>query len=171
MKRVARELLEFRLSETSTFLGGYVVREGCLSCGADLKTKVIPRGVEHPVRCPDCGKEWAVTRLDEVAAVRLPYGCSGWFDVESSNLAAVGRAGPDLVVRFKKGSVYVYPGAGGEISALLRAPSKGRFFAERLRSRENRLLCAHYGCVESPDRTANQVLCDRHLRRPDPQRR
>jgi hypothetical protein len=168
MKRVARELERL---EPHGFLEGYVVRAGCLSCEADLEAKVLPRGVEHPVRCPKCGKEWAVTVVSDVAAVRLPYGCSGWFDVESSNLAAVGRAGPDLVVRFKKGSVYVYPGAGGEISELLRAESKGRFFATRIRSRTSRLLCARYGCVESPDRAANQVLCERHLGKSDPQSR
>ena len=170
MKRVARTIEDRPLSGTSTFSDGWFIRKGCLGCDADLETKMIPRNVEHPIRCQDCGKEMAVTILEDVAAIRLPYGCSGWFDVASSNLAAVGRAGRDLVVRFKKGGVYVYPGAGGEISELLRAQSKGRFFATRIKPREFRQLCATYGCVEPAERASNQVLCARHLGR-DPQSR
>lgn len=161
MKRVARTVVD-RIDRG--VLEGYLVVGGCLSCGADLVTGVIPQNVEVPSRCPDCGKEWAVTRLEDVAAVRLPYGCSGWFDVESSNLAAVGRAGRDLLVRFKKGGVYVFPGAGGLISELLRAPSKGRFFHERVKGAGGVLLCAAYGCVEPATRASNQVFCERHLR-------
>lgn len=58
----------------------------------------------------------------------------GWVAVESENLAAVRRDGEDLLVRFRKGAEYVYPGAGPLLPELLAAGSKGRFFQARIRA-------------------------------------
>jgi hypothetical protein len=149
--------------------GGVVVEGGCISCGADLiSTKLPPVRVELPFRCPDetCGKEMAVTILNrEMAGVRLPYGCSAWFDVRSSNLESVGRAGSDLVVRFKKGGVYLYRGGGDLLAPLVGAPSAGKFYHARVKSLGGVLLCAKYGCVEPAHRVDRQVLCETHLAR------
>lgn len=157
MKLIAREVLKD--GEEVTIVGG------CVSCEADLvSTKLPVLRVEMPWICPSCGKEMAVTILNrETAGVRLPYGCSAWFDVRSSNLSAIGRAGSDLLVRFKKGGVYKYAAAGKFLKVLISADSAGKAFNTRVKPLGGTLLCAKYGCVESPDREANQVICDAHL--------
>jgi len=116
------------------------VRGGCLHCQADLSWSGTPFVSENrPLRCPRCGTEHLVdlsangTRVK----VRLPRNCDAWFEVESSNVAAVGARGPDLIVRFRSGgssSEYLYVGGGDLLPEFLRAESKGRFFQERVRS-------------------------------------
>lgn len=59
-----------------------------------------------------------------------------WVGVDSSNLDAVAYA-PDfgrLWVRFKAGTVYVFPKIPPDVyAALLSAPSKGGYFAANVR--------------------------------------
>ena len=54
--------------------------------------------------------------------------------LKSSNLGAAGADGDDLVIEFRNGSVYRYPGAGGLLASLVAAPSAGKFFAETIRN-------------------------------------
>jgi hypothetical protein len=136
----------------------------CPSCGSDLGGEYHRAGIEFATRCRGCGREFAVTlRADGSAAVRRPYGADGWEDVVSSNLAAAGRVGTDLLVRFAKGGVYRYAAAGHLLPDLLAAPSKGAFFATRVRGLPAVLLCCVYGCVHPADREQRQVLCRDHL--------
>jgi len=144
------------------------IPEGCLHCGGELTwDRPLPSGVEHPLRCPACGVELAVTlsRRGQAAGVRLPYGCEAWFDVESSNLAAAGKGGGDLLVRFRAGGVYRYPGGGDLLTELVRAESVGKFFHARVRPLGGISLCCCYGCVEPAHREQNQVMCLKHLER------
>jgi hypothetical protein len=157
MKRLAREV-EVRKA-------GAMVLGGCLGCEADLPLGTPVLRVELAVRCPDgsCGRETAVKVLNrEVAGVRPPYGCDAWFDLESSNLAAAGRRRLDLIVRFRKGGVYRYAGAGELLAELIRAESVGKFFDRRVRSVGGVRLCAIYGCL-GPAAGGGQVLCEDHL--------
>lgn len=68
--------------------------------------------------------------------------------VESSNLAGAGVLGEDLIVFFKSGAVYRYPGAADLFHALLASESKGRFFHAKIRSLHNLRLCPEAGCAE-----------------------
>lgn len=120
-----------------------VVRGGCLHCRRDLRWVGDPLlRADRPVRCRSCGTEHRVdVSADGLRAkVRLPRNCEAWFEVESTNLAAAGRRGADLLVRFRNGAEYVYPGAGPLLGDLLRAESKGKFFLEKVRPRPCRRL-------------------------------
>jgi hypothetical protein len=114
-----------------------VLRKACLKCGSDLSWEGVALvRTDRPLCCPTCRTEHRVDlSIDEtLAKVRLPHNCEAWFEVESSNLAAAGRRGADLVVRFKKGAAYLYPGAGDLLAEMLRSESKGRFFTARVRT-------------------------------------
>lgn len=147
--------------------GAVVVVGGCVSCDGDLVfPNPPPLRIEVPARCAveGCGKEIAVAvRSRESAAVRIPYGCSAWFDVRSSNLAAVGRLRSDLVVRFRSGGVYRVPNGGKFLKLLLAADSPGRTYHARVKPLGAVRLCAAYGCANPADVAANQVLCRNHL--------
>jgi hypothetical protein len=70
-------------------------------------------------------------------------------EVESSNLAGVGSLGGDLIVVFRGGAVYRYPGAGDLLHPLLASESKGRFFNARIRPLAvYARLCPAPGCLE-----------------------
>ncbi len=58
-----------------------------------------------------------------------------WFSVSSSNVQAIAFQPEDtILVRFKDGSVYAYPGHGpDEFQAMLQASSPGGFVWARLR--------------------------------------
>jgi len=68
--------------------------------------------------------------------------------VESSNLAAVAVDGEDLLVRFRSGARYRYPGAAEEAFCLLEAPSAGRYFHAKIRRLPCVRLCDYPGCLE-----------------------
>ena len=53
--------------------------------------------------------------------------------VQSSNLAAVAVDGDDLLIRFRSGARYRYPGAVHLAPELLAAESAGKFFHARVR--------------------------------------
>ena len=141
---------------------------GCQVCGGILtRSRGVPRGVEHPVTCEACGAEHGVTIVRNpdlwMCRVRRPYGCADWEELASSNLRAAGTAGTDLVVAFRKGGIYRYPGAADLFPELLAAESAGKFFHARIRPRETVRLCAIYGCANPAHREQNQVLCLDHL--------
>ena len=140
--------------------GGWIPR-GCVACGGELRFNV-PVYVERPLICPDCGQENAVTLEKEFqfALVRLPWGCQEWVRVESSNLAAAGAAGEDLLVSFRAGATYVYPGAADLLHALAASESKGRFFHAKIRPRTCARLCDAYGCPERV--TSSDPVCSAH---------
>lgn len=54
--------------------------------------------------------------------------------VKSSNIAAVGRDGDNLHVRFTNGATHEYTGAGSHYDAMLKAPSVGKYFHTHVRS-------------------------------------
>lgn len=148
--------------------GSWTVPGGCPNCGGALAGDVVAvvRTHEQRVRCAACGAEAGVRGLADgaSAAVRLPYGADDWTDVESSDVAAVGRRGPDLLVRFAKGGVYRYPGAGDLLPEFLATESKGRFVHRTLRPRgDARRLCARYGCGGEP--AGREPLCRACLER------
>lgn len=109
---------------------------GCLHCGGDLRLTGVPLVTrDRPTRCPRCGVEHRVDLSADgrKARIRLPRNCDVWLEVESTNLSAAGRRGADLIVRFKAGAEYLYPGAGPLLPELLAAESSGRFFHARVR--------------------------------------
>lgn len=133
------------------------VHEGCVHCSADLW---VDRTIKEELRvdCESCGNESAVTlcitaptptaRPKRTAIVRLPYGCSEWVRVESSNLDAAGVRGLELIVRFKSSVVYTYPLAVDLFEGLVASESKGKFFNTELRpKRVYHRLCEVYGCL------------------------
>jgi|GEM_PF-6805449 len=71
--------------------------------------------------------------VKEVEVVH-PHECDRWASVQSSNLAGVGleyRFGEietDLVVEFKNGTAYRYPGLGNMFAMLKGAESAGNAF-------------------------------------------
>jgi hypothetical protein len=84
--------------------------------------------------------------------------------VDSSNLEAVGADGDDLLVRFKRGGVYRYRGAGHLLPSLLAAESAGRFLARFVRNRFSfDRLCAVPGCPR-PAEPRPATRCSEHLR-------
>ena len=135
------------------------VRAACLECGADVAYEwTAPEGVSVPIRCGECGFELEMRRLSgALAAIRRPYGCRRFVDVDSSNLAAVGVRDGFLVVRFKSGGLYRYADAAGEFERLLLSKSKGEFFHREIRGQPADRICARYGCFEPANGT--QVLC------------
>ncbi len=58
-----------------------------------------------------------------------------WQSVRSSNVLAVRREGKDLLVMFKGGRIWQYPGAGVLLADMLAAPSKGKYVHHVLRPR------------------------------------
>lgn len=76
-------------------------------------------------------------------------GCEQWQAVESSNLAAIGSREGFLVVAFKNGSVYRYPGQANRFDELLEAESKGKFFARYVRPGPAQRLCSDPDCFEA----------------------
>lgn len=133
--------------ETVTFVNQadrvVTLRGACLHCGADLTwAEAAFLRTDRPVRCRACKTEHRVDLSVNGlrARVRLPRNCDAWVEVESSNLAAVGRRGADLIVRFKQGAEYLYPGAGPLLPELLAAGSKGKFFQARVRALPSRRL-------------------------------
>jgi hypothetical protein len=82
--------------------------------------------------------------------------------VESSNLAGVGSRGDDLIVVFRGGAAYLYPGAAELLHPLIASDSKGRFFNARVRPLTNfTRLCPEPGCLEP---VADARACAVHLR-------
>lgn len=134
------------------------VHEGCAHCGADLW---IDRTIKEELRadCESCGNESAVTlritaptpttRPKRTATVRLPWGCSDWVKLESSNLNAAGVRGLDLFIRFRSGAVYLYPQAWDLFEGLVASESKGKFFNVEIKpKRAYWRLCDVYGCLK-----------------------
>jgi hypothetical protein len=63
-----------------------------------------------------------------------PYGTSEWTDVDTSSLiTGLGIIEDDLVVRFKNGDAYLYPGLASDYKALLEASSAGGYFHQWVR--------------------------------------
>lgn len=56
-------------------------------------------------------------------------------EVQSSNVAAVGSDGEDLMVRFRNGGTYRYKGAGPKLEECIQAESVGRFINSDLRGK------------------------------------
>lgn len=61
-----------------------------------------------------------------------------WFQpsAPSGNVQDARLDGDDLVVRFRSGETYRYPGQGGMMAALLGSPSPGRFVWRHLRAKK-----------------------------------
>lgn len=57
-----------------------------------------------------------------------PFDTDQWTNAESSNLDGYGVKGDDLIVRFKNGSAYRYPGKAHFHLVLSEAESKGKAF-------------------------------------------
>lgn len=148
------------------------VHEGCAHCGTDLW---VDRTIGEELRadCESCGNESAVTlwitaptpttRPNRTAIVRLPYGCSEWARVESSNLDAAGVRGLELIVRFKSGVVYAYQQAVDLFEGLVASESKGKFFNQEIKpKRVYHRLCEVYGCLNGVSLGAK--CCNVHRR-------
>lgn len=58
-----------------------------------------------------------------------PYGADVWEEVQSSNLKVIGRKGNDLLIQFKNGATFRYPGKAHYLTELRESVSKGRAFA------------------------------------------
>ena len=136
---------------------------GC-TCGATLKGKINSQtfGVEFPVQCIICAKEMAVTLGNNLfASVRLPYGCSEWSSLESSNLNAAGIVKDDLIIRFNNGAIYIYPCVSHLFQPLLKSDSKGKFFCAKIRQLIYSRLCNVYGCMN--DKISKKLkICEKH---------
>ncbi len=141
---------------------GTVAPGACPECRGDVRvgSHELWAGQRRAVRC-ECGAELAVEVQCERAVVARPYGADFWVDVKSSNLAAVGRKGRNLLIRFKAPeAVYLYRDAGGEFDALVGAPSVGKQFHATVRRIPAERLCAVYACPRlavGPTRR-----CERH---------
>jgi hypothetical protein len=59
-----------------------------------------------------------------------------WTEVGSSMLKAVAQHENDLLVEFKKGDVYLYPGLAAQFDLLLAAESVGKHFHQYIREQE-----------------------------------
>jgi hypothetical protein len=124
----------------------YKLEKACVECNRGINYSINIRdwaGSSRAMLCT-CGAElWVKISADGASAlVSLPRGCDEWRKVSSSNLAAVGRKGEDLIIRFLKGTSYIYPGAGELFDDLLAAESAGKFFHARIRSRPSKRLPA-----------------------------
>lgn len=58
----------------------------------------------------------------------------------SSNIGGAMANGSDLVIKFKSGHIYSYPGQAGMLDDLLGAESAGRFFYRHLKHRMGKRL-------------------------------
>jgi hypothetical protein len=58
-------------------------------------------------------------------------------DVESSNLKKIAKKDGDLMVEFRNGAVYRYPGLSHEFENLKTAKSVGSYFARNIRNETN----------------------------------
>jgi hypothetical protein len=59
------------------------------------------------------------------------------YKVDSSNIAFIGWADSKMVVEFKNGSKYEYPGVDEKLfKCFLAAESKGKFFAQNIKKLE-----------------------------------
>lgn len=57
---------------------------------------------------------------------------SGFQWTLSSFISAVGVEGNNLLIRFKNGTVYTYPGKANLFDKMIKSPSKGRYFHRNL---------------------------------------
>lgn len=69
--------------------------------------------------------------------------------VLSSNVAAAGTQGDDLIIRFHNGSVYAYSGLADRVEDLFKSNSKGRWVWQNLR-RKN-VPYRKIGIISLPD--------------------
>lgn len=161
MRRVRPRLVE--IAGSNPILAGSFP---CPLCGARTAyERVLPLGVANHVDCEACGEEVQVVRVGERAAkVGRPYGARRQARVDSSNLSDVLEVGSDLVVRFQKHSVYVYPGSAGAFDEVVLGldGSVGRAFRRFLERGPGYFRkCAVYGCLE-PTLDSVQVMCAEH---------
>jgi hypothetical protein len=56
-----------------------------------------------------------------------------WTSVKSANLAAVGTRDDYLIVQFRNGEIYRYPGLAYEFGPLTAAESVGKYFHKEIR--------------------------------------
>lgn len=64
----------------------------------------------------------------EKQQVALPYEADKWSEVRSSNISCVGLKGKDLLIKFKNGATYRYPGKARYYGHLMESDSKGKAF-------------------------------------------
>jgi hypothetical protein len=89
--------------------------------------------------------------------------CIEFAKVESSNIAAVGVHGCDLIVWFKGGVAYNYPNSSEHFRAILAAESKGRYFYQKIKPILNySKLCDVPGCLNKIS-SSNSVKCLDHF--------
>ena len=77
-----------------------------------------------------------------------PFDAEQWESVTSSNLAAVGTRGNDLIVQFKNGDFYRYSGLADELQSLISADSVGRYFASEIKNQASQRLSEALGWSE-----------------------
>ena len=64
-----------------------------------------------------------------------------WADVDKSSIiSGIGVSEGALVVRFKNGDVYLYPGLAGHYETMLGAESVGKYFHKEIRHQKFRTL-------------------------------
>ncbi len=142
------------------------VHGGCAHCGASLWMD-RRLGKEIRVDCVVCGGENAVclrrSPENRMAMVHLPWGCSKWARLESSNLDAAGVRGLDLLIRFQSGIAYLYPQAWESFEGLVASESKGKFFNTEVKpKRVYYRLCEVYGCLNGV--SLGMTRCNVHRR-------
>lgn len=77
-----------------------------------------------------------MTRIVRKTLPRVhPFEADEWLTVKSSNVAALGLIGHDLIVEFNDGSAYRYRGAGDHYHTAICASSVGSYFHKWIRPR------------------------------------
>lgn len=69
-----------------------------------------------------------------------PFEANEWSEVESSHILAIGTRDDDLIVQFKNGSAYLYPGLACHYPLLLSAESIGKYFHKEIRHQSSQRL-------------------------------
>ncbi len=85
--------------------------------------------------------------------------CLEFSKVESSNIAAVGVLGSDLIVWFKGGVAYIYPEGSEHYRGILASDSKGTYFHQKIKKIPNcGKLCSSAGCLKRVAYQSNRCL-------------
>jgi len=68
-------------------------------------------------------------------ASKLPYKCEAWCYCKSSMVVAFGVRGSSLLVQYKDGSVYRYPGLAHHFTMLYNAESVGQYVHKHIKAK------------------------------------
>jgi len=69
-----------------------------------------------------------------------PFDADVWVEVESSLVKGVGTRDTYLIVEFKNGDFYRYPGLAFEFDPLVHAESVGKYFHANVRKQHSQRL-------------------------------